>query len=54
MNAAAPYRILSSDSHIVEPPDMYSTRVDKRFRDRAPKIERRETPAGVQIGRAHV
>ena len=49
MNAATPYRVLSSDSHIVEPPDMYSTRVDKRFRDRAPKIERRETPAGVKF-----
>lgn len=41
-------RIISSDSHIVEPPDLYATRMDRRLRDRAPMMERRETPAGVK------
>lgn len=32
-------RILSADSHIVEPPDLWTTRMDRRWRDRAPRIE---------------
>ncbi len=32
--------ILSSDSHVFEPPDLWSTRIDRAFRDRAPRIER--------------
>ena len=32
--------ILSSDSHVFEPPDLWSKRIDRRFRDRAPRIER--------------
>ena len=49
MNASTGYNIISSDSHIVEPPDMYTTRADKRVRDRAPRIERHQTPAGVSF-----
>ncbi len=30
--------IISSDSHVTEHPDCYSTRVNKRFRDRAPHL----------------
>ncbi|MGH7966251.1 MAG: hypothetical protein ACRERD_31245, partial [Candidatus Binatia bacterium] len=30
---------ISADSHIYEPDDMWTTRVDKRFRDRAPHTE---------------
>jgi predicted TIM-barrel fold metal-dependent hydrolase len=40
------YKLISADSHIVEPPDLYSSRIDARFRDRAPRMERRRTPAG--------
>ena len=29
-------RVISADSHFVEPPDMWAERVDKKFRDRAP------------------
>ncbi len=29
-------RVISADSHFVEPPDMWAERVDKQFRDRAP------------------
>ena len=32
--------VLSSDSHVFEPPDLWQTRIDKAFRDRAPRIKR--------------
>ena len=32
--------IISSDSHVLEPPDLWQTRIDAAFRDRAPRIER--------------
>ena len=35
-----PPLILSSDSHVFEPPDLWQTRIDRAFRDRAPRIER--------------
>src|SRR3954467_7635890 len=34
------YRIISADSHFVEPPNMWAERVDKKFRDRAPHTGR--------------
>ncbi len=30
--------LLSSDSHVVEPPDLWTDRIEPRFRDRAPKV----------------
>ena len=39
-------RLISADSHIIEPPDLYATRIEPRFRDRAPRMERVETPSG--------
>jgi len=33
---------ISADSHIVEPADLWTTRMDHRFRDRAPHFESRE------------
>jgi predicted TIM-barrel fold metal-dependent hydrolase len=36
----AEYRIISADSHFVEPPNMWAERVDKKFRDRAPHTVR--------------
>jgi predicted TIM-barrel fold metal-dependent hydrolase len=32
--------VLSSDSHVFEPPDLWQTRIDAAFRDRAPRIDR--------------
>src|SRR5256714_333908 len=32
--------VLSSDSHVFEPPDLWQTRIDVAFRDRARRIER--------------
>ena len=40
------YKLISADSHIVEPPDLYTSRIEPRFRDRAPRMERLETPTG--------
>ena len=34
------YRLISADSHVNEPPDLWATRVPARYRDRAPRIER--------------
>ncbi len=35
-----PHLILSSDSHVFEPPDLWQTRIDAPFRERAPRIQR--------------
>ena len=35
-----PALILSSDSHVFEPPDLWTTRIDTAFRERAPRMQR--------------
>ncbi len=35
-----PALVLSSDSHVFEPPDLWTTRIDAAFRDRAPRMQR--------------
>lgn len=40
----AEYRVISSDSHIVEPPDLWTNRIDPKFRDRGPEM--RDTDRG--------
>lgn len=35
-----PALVLSSDSHVFEPPDLWTTRIDRAFRDRAPRMVR--------------
>ena len=35
--------LISADSHVVEPADLYLTRIDRKYRDDAPRIESRET-----------
>ena len=35
-----PELVLSSDSHVFEPPDLWTTRIDRAFRDRAPRLRR--------------
>lgn len=32
------YRLISSDSHIIEPPDLWEKRIDSKFADRAPRL----------------
>ena len=34
------YRVISADSHVFEPPDLWTSRIEPRFRDRAPRILR--------------
>lgn len=41
MEIGIPELYVSADSHVVEPKDLWVTRLDKRFRDRAPRIESR-------------
>jgi hypothetical protein len=35
-----PRPVISADSHITEPPDTYTARIDSRFKDRAPHVVR--------------
>src|SRR6266478_6020652 len=34
----AEYKLISADSHVSEPPDLWATRVDQKYRDRAPRL----------------
>ena len=34
------YRIVSVDDHLIEPPDLFEGRVDAKYADRTPKVER--------------
>lgn len=34
----AAYKMISSDSHIMEPPDLWQDRIEARYRDRAPRV----------------
>ena len=36
------YKVISSDSHIFEPADLWTTRIEPKFKDRAPRMMRRE------------
>ncbi len=44
------YRLISADSHVNEPPDLWVKRVPEALRDRAPRIERFDD--GVFVGGA--
>src|SRR5918992_1978886 len=32
------YTLISSDSHIIEPADLWEARIDRKFQDRAPRL----------------
>ena len=32
------YRVISSDSHVFEPPDLWTSRTEPKFKDRAPYV----------------
>ena len=36
------YRIISSDDHVIEPPDLWTSRIEPQFRERAPHLVRME------------
>ncbi len=39
-------RIISADSHMMEPPDLWTTRLDSSLRERAPRVVRQEGKTG--------
>ena len=41
-------RIVSADSHVVEPADVWTARIEPRFADRAPHVIRK-TPAAMSL-----
>jgi predicted TIM-barrel fold metal-dependent hydrolase len=41
--------IVSADSHVLEPADLWTTRLDNRFRDRAPRVVRKPDGPGYQF-----
>src|SRR5256886_15732066 len=34
----ADYKLIAADSHVSEPPDLWVERVDRKYRDRAPRL----------------
>jgi len=36
------YRIVSTDTHVFEPPDLWLSRIEPTFQDRAPRVVRQE------------
>ena len=34
----ADYKLISADSHVSEPPDLWTERVDQKYRERAPQL----------------
>lgn len=32
------YKVVSADSHVLEPPDLWTTRMDRKYRDKAPRF----------------
>ena len=39
----ADYRVISSDNHVFEPADLWTSRADAKFKDRVPRIVREDT-----------
>ena len=36
------YTVISADSHMIEPPNLWTERLDKKYRDQAPHVEENE------------
>ena len=45
----AKLRVVSADSHMMEPADLWVERLDKKFRDRAPKVVKDQNKPGYQF-----
>ena len=39
-------KVVSADSHMTEPADLWAERLDKKFRDNAPRVIKNEKPTG--------
>ena len=35
----ADYRVISQDNHVIEPADLWTSRAESKFKDRAPHLE---------------
>jgi hypothetical protein len=44
------YRIISSDNHVFEPADLWTTRAEPQFRDRAPRVVREADGTAITTG----
>ena len=42
----ADLRIISADSHVMEPANLWQERLDKKFRDQAPRVVKNENRPG--------
>ena len=40
-------KLISADSHVTEPPDLWEARIDKAFRDRVPRYAHDESQGGL-------
>lgn len=38
----ADYTVISADSHMIEPPNLWTERLDRQYRDSAPHVEENE------------
>src|SRR5260370_33480182 len=45
----ASVRLISADSHVVEPADLWMERLDRAFKDRAPRVVPNEGRPGVSL-----
>jgi len=44
-------RIISVDDHVVEPPDLWQSRLPERYKERGPRIERKRIRFSADVGR---
>ena len=55
MSKASSLGMISADSHVVEPADLWETRLDRKHRESAPKVVQKEgkwviaAPGGIQF-----
>ena len=45
----AEMRVISADSHMTEPGDLWVERLDRKFRDDAPRVVKREGASGLAV-----
>ena len=36
------HRIISADSHVFEPPDLWTSRIEPKFKERAPRVDHQD------------
>ena len=43
-------RVISADSHMTEPGDLWVTRLDQKYRDNAPRVIKKESSGSAVTG----